>query len=189
MENALQQLPFDGKRIVLYGPESTGKTTLAKELARHFSTGWVPEFARDYLQQKWDTTQTVCSLEDLPIIVKGQLDLENSLVPQAQRFLFCDTNVLVTQIWSQTHFEGYCAPEIMHAVDVLEYDFYLLTDIDVPWEKDDLRDRPQQRNTMLDFFEKELIRRNLPYQKLTGPHQERFLKTVSLLEKIFPKIK
>ena len=74
MEKNLKQQQSDCLRIVLFGPESTGKTTLAKALATYYDSSYVPEFARDYLQKKWDTTQEVCTLEDLLVIVKGQLD-------------------------------------------------------------------------------------------------------------------
>ena len=77
MEKNLKQQQSDCLRIVLFGPESTGKTTLAKALATYYDSSYVPEFARDYLQKKWDTTQEVCTLEDLLVIVKGQLDIEN----------------------------------------------------------------------------------------------------------------
>ena len=68
MEENLQQQNSDCIRIVIYGPESTGKTTLAKALAEIYQTTWVPEFAREYLQNKWDSTKEVCSLEDLIMI-------------------------------------------------------------------------------------------------------------------------
>jgi len=75
-------------RVVLYGPESTGKTTLAKALAAHYRTLWVPEFARSYLQEKWDRQKTVCTLADLPIIAQGQLAAENAAITQANRLIF-----------------------------------------------------------------------------------------------------
>ena len=71
MEKNNSKKSGDCLKIVLFGPESTGKTTLAKELASYYKTNWVPEFARDYLQRKWDQKKEVCSLEDLPIIVSA----------------------------------------------------------------------------------------------------------------------
>ena len=93
MEKNLTQKPSHILRVVLYGPESTGKTTLAKALAKHYQTEWVQEFARDYLQNKWEEQQAICTLEDLPIIVAGQVELENQKLVKANRLLFCDTNV------------------------------------------------------------------------------------------------
>jgi len=88
MEKKLQQQQTSCLRIVLYGPESTGKTTLAKALAAAYDTAWVPEFARDYLQQKWDQKKEVCDLEDLLHITEGQLQLENQALKTAKDFLF-----------------------------------------------------------------------------------------------------
>ena len=119
-------------RVVLYGPESTGKTTLAKALATHYQTPWVEEFARPYLQEKWEKEQSVCTLEDLPIIAQGQLDAENKAIEQANKLIICDTNILVTKVWSETHFDGYCAPELKTILANTHYDLYLLTSIDVP---------------------------------------------------------
>ena len=182
METNLQQQKSDCLRIVLYGPESSGKTTLAKALAKQFQTTWVPEFARKYIQEKWDQKKEVCSLEDLIIIAKGQINQENNLIEDANKFLFCDTNVLITKAWSETHFNGYCAPEIQYWVDTFKYDHYFLTDIDVPWQADDLRDRPNSRKQMLDYFENILKNKKAPYTLLKGNLNLRLEKAKVILE-------
>ena len=182
METNLQQQKSDCLRIVLYGPESSGKTTLAKALAKQFQTTWVPEFARNFLQEKWDQKKEVCSLEDLIIIAKGQINQENNLIKDANEFLFCDTNVLITKAWSETHFNGYCAPEIQYWVDTFKYDHYFLTDIDVPWQADDLRDRPNSRKQMLDYFENILKNKKASYTLLKGNLNLRLEKAKVILE-------
>ena len=182
MEKEITQLPTDCLRIVLYGPESTGKTTMAKALAAQYNTYWVPEFARDYLQNKWDKKQEVCSKEDLLVIAKKQLQLENNALEKAKDYLFCDTNILVTRVWSETHFEGFCDPHIKKWSEEWQYDYYFLTDIDMPWEADDLRDRPSQRKEMLSYFEAVLQANNCPYSYLSGSHEMR-LKTAGTILK------
>lgn len=171
-------------RVVLYGPESTGKTTLAKALADHYQTSWVPEFARSYLQEKWDKQQAVCTLADLPIIAQGQLAAENTAIAQANRLIFCDTNILVTKVWSETHFEGYCAPELNTILAQTHYDLYLLTSIDVPWEKDDLRDRPNDREQMFIYFKQQLEVYNFPFLVLEGSLEERIQKAVNTIDQL-----
>ena len=182
METNLQQQKSDCLRIVLYGPESSGKTTLAIALAKQFQTAWVPEFARNSLQEKWDQKKEVCSLEDLIIIAKGQINQENNLIEDANKFLFCDTNVLITKAWSETHFNGYCAPEIQYWVDTFKYDHYFLTDIDVPWQADDLRDRPNSRKQMLNYFENLLKNKKASYTLLKGNLNLRLEKAKVILE-------
>lgn len=181
MEENLQQRESDCLRIVLYGPESTGKTTLAKSLAAAYKTTWVPEFARQYLQTKWDQKKEICSLPDLLTIVKGQIKLENEAIRQAKEFVFCDTNILVTKVWSETHFEGYCAPEITQWSETFHYDYYFLTDIDVPWKADDLRDRPNDREEMFKHFEGQLIEQKAPYTILKGNQKERMKQAKDIL--------
>lgn len=171
-------------RVVLYGPESTGKTTLAKALADHYQTSWVPEFARSYLQEKWDKQQAVCTLADLPIIAQGQLAAENAAIAQANRLIFCDTNILVTKVWSETHFDGYCAPELNTILAQTHYDLYLLTSIDVPWEKDDLRDRPNDREQMFTSFKQQLEAYNFPFLVLEGNPKERIKKAVAAIDQL-----
>ena len=186
MEKRVQQ-SSSCLRIVLYGPESTGKTTLAKALAAHYNTQWVPEFARDFLQEKWDKYQETCNLEDLITIANGQLEAENKALEKAKTFLFCDTNIMVTKVWSETHFDGYCAPELDHLVEATHYDFYFLTNIDVPWEADDLRDRPDQRETMLAYFKKQLEKHKFPFLQLSGSHQERLQQAITVLDDLIQK--
>ncbi len=171
-------------KVVLFGPESTGKTTLGNQLALHYKTNLVPEFARSYLQEKWDKKNEICSLKDLPIIVNGQKNLEGKIFKKLNKVIFCDTNVLVTQIWSQTHFNGFCSPEILKAVKESNYDFYLLTDIDVPWQADDLRDRPNDREKMLNTFKESLEYYGFPYKLISGDISTRMKSSIKIIDKL-----
>jgi nicotinamide riboside kinase len=85
----------------MFGPESTGKTTLAIQLADHYKTAWVPEFARDYLQEKWDKSQLICDVNDMLPIAYGQTKFENYSLSIANKYLFCDTNLLVTKVFQR----------------------------------------------------------------------------------------
>jgi len=180
----LQQQYSSLLRVVVFGPESTGKTTLCKDLAAYYNTLWVPEFARYFLQNKWDTTQEVCTLEDLLTIAQGQMDLENAALKNANKILFCDTNVLVTQIWSETHFEGYCDPKILAAVNQVHYDLFLLTGIDIPWEADDLRDRPYDRKRMFEYFKIKLKEQKIAYKYITGDRENRIKQATTAIDSI-----
>ena len=188
MEKDLRQVTSPILRVVLYGPESTGKTTLAKALAKHYQTQWVEEYGRDYLQKKWDQHQAVCSIEDLPIIVKGQLESENQKAIKANKLVFCDTNVVVTRVWSETHFEGYCDPAIMEYSKKFKYDLYLLTGIDVFWKKDDLRDRPDDRQLMFDHFQRALDDLREQYIVLGGDQITRLKKAIASIDPLLKKV-
>ena len=174
-------------KIVLFGPESTGKTTLAKRLAAYYETNWVPEYAREYLQKKWDYSKDICSLEDLPIIMEGQSKLENKLLEKSNKLIFCDTNSVVTQIWSETHFNGYCSKEILYNAKNSDHDFYILTDIDIPWKEDDLRDRPNERMKMLNIFKTKLDQYKFPYKLVSGDLQTRIRESIKIIDKIILK--
>ena len=156
MEENLKQEQSAIIKIAMFGPESTGKTTLAIQLAEYYKTVWVPEFARDYLQEKWDESQLVCDVDDMLPIAYGQTKLENEKLAVANKYLFCDTNLMVTKVFSEVYY-GYCDPRLDEATQKHEYDLFFLTDIDVPWEKDDLRDKPEGRKSVFEVFKKSLI--------------------------------
>jgi nicotinamide riboside kinase len=105
MEENLKQLSVNPEisdiiKVAIYGPESTGKTTLASQLAAHFSTVWTPEFARDYLQKKFDNAGVICAPEDIIPIAEGQTQLENDQLVKANQYLFCDTCLMQTRVYS-----------------------------------------------------------------------------------------
>jgi len=184
MEEKLKQEPSDLVKIVLYGPESTGKTTLAKQLAKHYHTVWVPEYAREYLQKKWDETKEICTLEDLIPIAKGQIASENRLAKLANKVLICDTDLLVTKVYSEAYFDGYCDPLLGKYALGNAYDLYFLTSIDVPWVKDDLRDRPQERLLMFNLFQTTLKKYQRTFSILEGNQEERLQKAVTEIDKL-----
>ena len=127
MEKNLRQLKSNCLKIVLFGPESSGKTTLSKELANHYKTHWVKEYARDYLQKKWNVEKKVCELEDLIPIAIGQIKLENKLSKISKQLLICDTDLLETKVYSETYYDGYCDPHLEKYALKNTYDLYILT--------------------------------------------------------------
>ena len=174
-------------RVVLFGPESTGKTTLARQLAAHYDTRWVPEYARTYLQEKWDTSGEICTLDDLLPIAAGQMALENELAERANRILICDTDLLETQVYSEMYFDGYADSTLRKFALKNNYDLYLLTYIDVPWQPDDLRDRPDSREEMFQAFEHALQANNRRFVILKGRSEDRFEKAVREIDKLLSK--
>jgi NadR type nicotinamide-nucleotide adenylyltransferase len=174
MEEKLKQQSSDCLKIVVFGPESTGKTTLSKKLAEHYNTTWVPEYAREYLQKKWDEEQKICELQDLIPIAIGQITLENELAKTANEVLICDTDLLETKVYSEMYYNGFCDESLDKYARLNNYDLYFLTYIDTPWEADDLRDRPHQRMEMFLAFENALKTHNKPHILLKGTLDERF---------------
>lgn len=184
MEEKLKQTKTNIIRIVLFGPESTGKTTLSKQLARHYNTVWAPEYAREYLQDKWNNERKTCENSDLLPIARGQMRLENELAKKADKILICDTDLLETKVYSEEYYGGYVNPELEKAAINNKYDLYLLTYIDTPWEEDDLRDRPDQRIEMFNAFENALKKYNRPYVLLSGNKTKRFEVAVKEIDAI-----
>jgi HTH-type transcriptional repressor of NAD biosynthesis genes len=160
--------PYFVKRIVLTGPESTGKTTMAQKLAEHFRTVWVEEYGRDYFVQKNGNLV----LEDLTAIAEGQVLLEDQALLQANKLLFCDTDLVVTQVWSEIYFKQ-CPQAVIDLSHERHYDLHLLMDIDIPWEDDGTREFPHLREWHFKRLKEELDNRNYSYEIISGNFEER----------------
>jgi HTH-type transcriptional repressor of NAD biosynthesis genes len=163
--------------ICFYGPESTGKSTMAKKIAAHFKTEWVPEVAREVVDSNAFT------IADIRKIGLAQNQRIRNKIPDAAKFLICDTDILTTRIYSE-HYLG-CAPEELDSLEKeFTYDRYFLFDIDVPWVSDGMRDLSAIRPEMMRKFRDALESRNIPYTLVTGTYEEREKFLIRELEKI-----
>lgn len=169
------------KRVVVTGPESTGKTTLASRLARHFGTVFVPEFAREYLSRDGGRVG-VCAEEDIEPIARGQIDAEARGAEAARGgLLVCDTDLIVTRIYAR-HYFGRCPGWIEEEIGLRRYDLHLLLDIDVPWVPDPLRDQGHARPEFRDLFQRELLAHGCKFVEISGDWDARFAKAVEAIE-------
>ena len=184
MEDALKQQPSNCIKVVLLGPESTGKTTLSRQLARHYHSVWVPEYSRTYLQDKWDNEHKICEPKDILPIAIGQMKLENELAQKTDSVLICDTNLLETKVYSEAYYEGACDPVLNTYALKNSYNLYFLTYIDTPWEDDGLRDKPNERERMFNAFESALKTYKKPYILLKGNKKERLELAVRHIDKL-----
>ncbi|WP_420401099.1 AAA family ATPase [Flagellimonas sp.] len=187
MEEKLGQEPSDLVKVVLFGPESTGKTTLSQQLARQYNTVWVPEYAREYLQNKWNNERKTCEPKDLLPIAEGQIRLENELTKKASDVLICDTDLLETKVYSEAYYLGYCDPVLEKYALENTYDLYFLTYIDTPWEADDLRDKPNERERMFAYFHDTLKKYNRNFVILKGDKKTRLKAAVQHIDKLLQK--
>lgn len=187
MEEKFRQESSDIIKIVLFGPESTGKTTLSEQLARHYNTVWVPEYAREYLQNKWNEERKTCEPKDLLPIAEGQMKLENTLTKKATNVLICDTDLLETKVYSEAYYVGHCNPLLEKYALRNSYDLYLLTFIDIPWVGDDLRDKPNERERMYSYFKETLERYNRNFIILKGDKKNRLAAAIVNIDKLIEK--
>jgi HTH-type transcriptional repressor of NAD biosynthesis genes len=169
--------PYFVTRVAVLGAESTGKTTLARALADHFKTVWVPEYAREYLLSRG----MPYTRDDMRRIAHGQAALEDGLARQANRLLVCDTNLLTTQLWHERYF-GDCPPELRDMAAERVPDLCLLCGTDVPWVADGLRDSPDQRRWFQERFRQELEARGGRTIILSGPHERRMAVAIGAVE-------
>ncbi|GAA0872586.1 hypothetical protein GCM10009117_17330 [Gangjinia marincola] len=184
MDKIPEQLSYQGIKIVLFGPESTGKTTLARSLLSTLDAQYVSEFARNYLQKKWNEEQEICTYTDLIPIIRGQITSENIAIQKKTTLVICDTNPLQYQVYCRYYFKKDLPEPAYSMLEHQHYDLYLLTGIDVPWEKDDLRDRPnpKDRAELYATFEQELLQRNLPFVTVHGNKTQRLKQAMNAIK-------
>jgi NadR type nicotinamide-nucleotide adenylyltransferase len=167
------------KIVTVVGPECTGKTDLSTFLAAHFQTVWVPEYARAYL----DKLHHPYDVADLTKIAHGQLRLEDEWMGEANKVLICDTNLLVIKVWSEFKF-GICDPEILRIAAGRNYDLILLTNIDVPWQNDPLREHPDKRAHFMDIYRKETAATGVPVVEISGSREQRQARAVDSIQNL-----
>lgn len=156
------------KRVVVIGPECTGKSELSAWLADIYDTVWVKEYAREYL----DRLGRPYTAADLNVIARGQLAHEDAMARKANKVLICDTDLYVIKVWSTFKY-GYCAEEILNMMARREYDLYLLTYIDIPWVSDPLREHPDQRQELYSIYLHEMQQQSVPFVEVKGSREQR----------------
>jgi len=190
------------KKIVAIGPESTGKSSLCEQLAKHYNTVWCPEYAREYLLthgKKYD-------YEDLLTIAKGQIALEEKfeseisirqLVVDRKAHspftihhspLLIDTDMYVMKVWCEFVF-GKCHQWILDQIGKRKYDLYLLCNIDLPWVPDELREYPdlERRLQLYDIYKQLMQNQSTPWIEISGNPDERFDRAVMAIDNILEK--
>jgi NadR type nicotinamide-nucleotide adenylyltransferase len=169
------------KKVVVLGPESTGKSTLCASLAGHFGTPWVPEFARKYLLE----LGRPYTYEDLLIIAHGQLEAEDQMAAKAAGpFLFIDTDMYVMKVWCEFVF-GKCHSFILDRIAERTYDLYLLCNTDLPWVKDELREYPDlvNRNKLFRIYKDIMINQHTPWVEISGLDEDRIQQAIVAADK------
>jgi NadR type nicotinamide-nucleotide adenylyltransferase len=172
------------KKVVIIGPESTGKSTLCENLAAHFKTIWVKEYAREYLLKNG----TDYSFENLFEIATGQLHGEDEAIKNLNNdceIVFIDTDMYVMKVWSEFVFNK-CDNRILNEILKREYDLYLLCNTDLPWAKDELREYPDNatREKLFLFYKEEMTEQQTPWVIINGIGEERLRNAIDAVEKI-----
>jgi len=165
------------QRIAITGPESTGKSDLAKALAEHYQTVWVPEYARDYL----NNLNRPYDYGDILMIANGQVKAEKKILKNSNQLIFVDTEMIVLKIWCEVKY-GKCHPWILDRLAKQNYELYLLTDNDLPWQPDPLREHPHKRRELFNLYLDELKKRNLQFEIVNGLGQQRLFNAVKCIE-------
>lgn len=162
-------------KIAITGPESSGKTTIAKLLAEELNACYIPEFAREYLEN----LDRNYAIKDLDEIAQGQVDRWKD-APK-DKSLICDTELIVVRIWSEFKYSK-VSDKILELLDKQRFDIYFLCKPDIPWEPDVLRESPDDRELLFELYVKELSYRNLPFTILSGTLDKRMKDAKQILK-------
>jgi NadR type nicotinamide-nucleotide adenylyltransferase len=166
------------KKIVVIGPESTGKSTLCEQLAANYNTSWVPEYARKYLMK----LGRPYTYDDLLIIARGQLEQEDLITASLKKpLVFIDTDMYVMKVWCEYVF-GKCHSFILDEIVKRKYDVYLLCNTDLPWVADELREYPdpESRKRLYFMYKDLMINQSTPWHDISGDYNERLRKAISI---------
>jgi NadR type nicotinamide-nucleotide adenylyltransferase len=169
------------KKIVVIGPESTGKSSLCEALAVRFHTEWVREYAREYLEEHG----MGYSYETLSVIARGQLALEEAGAARGAGLLFIDTDLYVIKVWSEYVF-GRCEAWILDEIERRKYDGYLLCNTDLPWAHDPLREYPDVgvRERLYHIYKDILVNQSVPWAEIRGVGDERLRGAIGAVERL-----
>lgn len=172
------------KRIVVIGPESTGKSTLCQKLAAHYKTIWVKEYAREYLLKNG----TDYTFENLLDIAKRQLQLEDAAAQSLTTHhspLIIDTDMYVMKVWCEFVFEK-THHWILNRLVERKYDLYLLCNTDLLWVKDELREYPDliSREKLYHHYKDAMINQHVPWVDISGGYEERLQRAVAAIDKL-----
>ncbi len=179
------------QKIVVLGPESTGKSTLCAALAAHYQTIWTPEYARAFLSKNG----TKYTYDDLLTIAKGQIQKEEEALaslnkntvdqptPKISNKLILDTDMYVMKVWCEYVFNN-CHHYILEQINQRSYDLYLLCDIDLPWAADEMREYPDAgpRIELFTIYRELLINQNTPWGIVSGTGKERTENAIQLID-------
>ncbi len=168
------------KRIAITGPESTGKSFLAKQLANRYNASLVEEYAREYLEK----LNRPYSINDIVEIGKGQMKLEEAVAKTEKNILICDTELSVIKIWCEFNYND-CPDWVEENINKYTYDLYLLCNIDIPWQEDPMREHPDKRKELFEIYHKELSSRNTNFRIIEGSEVNRLENAVKFIDELF----
>ena len=167
------------KKIVVIGPESTGKSTLSADLAKALQTVWVPEYARQYL----DGLGRDYEEEDMLPIARGHVALEEKKLQEADSFLICDTDLYVMKVWSE-HSYNRCRNWILEQIATRQYDAYILTGIDMPWQAGPYREHSHLRHYFYHQYKDIVMHSGVPWIAVEGNEKERLNAALSFIHNL-----
>ena len=173
------------QKIVILGPESTGKSTLCEALAKHYHIYQCPEYARQFLTENG----LKYHYEDLLTIAKGQLTLEEEWSHKSEKnkknTLVVDTDMYVMKVWCEYVFNN-CHTYVLDQIHTRKYDLYLLCDIDLPWTLDEMREYPDEkpRQELFAIYKDILINQNTPWGVVSGRGEQRTKNAIYIIDKI-----